>query len=29
MKEEIQELHLEWLIIPMLIGFVMLFSIWN
>ncbi len=29
MKEEIQELHLELLIIPMVIGALMLYSIWN
>lgn len=29
MKEEIQNLHLEFLIVPMIIGTVLLCSIWN
>ena len=29
MKEGIQELHLELLIVPMIIGTVLLFNIWN
>jgi len=29
MKESIQELHLELLIVPILIGIFMLFSVWN